>query len=395
MGGLIGNGDAFVLRDPSGIRPAYYYEDEEVVVVCSERPIIQTVFNVSFEQVKELSPGSAALIRRNGSFSELEIIEKTKKLSCSFERIYFSRGNDAEIYEERQNLGKMLVPDVMKALDNDFENTVFSYIPNTAEVAFTGMSQALISYYNKLKVDFLLSEKSRLSQEDLDKILTPQPRLEKLVYKDAKQRTFITDDANRNDLVSQVYDITYGKVRKGIDNLVVLDDSIVRGTTLKQSILKILDRLQPKKIIVVSSAPQIRYPDCYGIDMSVLGNFIAFEAAISLLKEKGKGHILDEVYQKAKLQVTLPKEEQVNVVKEIYSSFSALEISKKIAELLKPNDLNADLEIIYQSIEGLHASCPKNLGDWYFTGDYPTPGGVQVANKSFIHFIEGKISRAY
>jgi amidophosphoribosyltransferase len=395
MGGLIGNGDAFVLRDPHGIRPAYYYHDDEVAVVCSERPIIQTVFDVETEKVKELTPGAALIIKKDGTVRETEIIPAEEKKACSFERIYFSRGNDASIYKERQDLGLYLVPPTLKAVDYDLRNTVFSYIPNTAEVAFGGLIEGLNSYLNKVKATKILKMGAHVTEPELSEILTIRPRIEKLVLKDAKQRTFITDDAHRNDLVSLSYDITYGLIRPKVDNLVVLDDSIVRGTTLKQSILKILDRLKPKKIVVISSAPQIRYPDCYGIDMAILNKFIAFEAAISLLRERGMESVIDGVYEKAKHQITLPKEEQVNVVKEIYEHFSAEEISAKIAQLIKPVDLSCELEVIYQSIEGLHQSCPNNLGDWYFTGNYPTPGGVQVANKSFIHFMEGKMVRAY
>lgn len=395
MGGLIGNGDAFVLRDPHGIRPAYYYHDDEVAVVCSERPIIQTVFDVETEKVKELTPGAALIIKKDGNVRETEIIPAEEKKACSFERIYFSRGNDASIYKERQDLGLYLVPPTLKAVDYDLRNTVFSYIPNTAEVAFGGLIEGLNSYLNKVKATKILKMGAHVTERELSDILTISPRIEKLVLKDAKQRTFITDDAHRNDLVSLSYDITYGLIRPKVDNLVVLDDSIVRGTTLKHSILKILDRLKPKKIVVISSAPQIRYPDCYGIDMAILNKFIAFEAAISLLRERGMESVIDGVYEKAKHQITLPKEEQVNVVKEIYEHFSAEEISAKIAQLIKPVDLSCELEVIYQSIEGLHQACPHNLGDWYFTGNYPTPGGVQVANKSFIHFMEGKMVRAY
>ncbi|MDP2387354.1 MAG: amidophosphoribosyltransferase [Bacteroidota bacterium] len=395
MGGMIGNGDAFVLRDPHGIRPAFYYHDDEIAVVCSERPIIQTVFNVPLNKVKEVIPGHAVIIKKNGTISETMIIEPLEKKACSFERIYFSRGNDAGIYKERQNLGKYLVPATLKSIDFDLRNSVFSYIPNTAEVAFGGLIEGLNSYLNKVKATKIMKMGANVKEPELSDILTIRPRIEKLVLKDAKQRTFITDDAHRNDLVSLSYDVTYGVVRSKVDNLVVLDDSIVRGTTLKQSILKILDRLQPKKIVVVSSAPQIRYPDCYGIDMAILNKFIAFEAAIALLKETGREAIIDSVYEKAKHQVTLPMEEQVNVVKEIYEPFTAEEISAKIAQLIKPVDLSCELEVIYQSIEGLHQSCPDHKGDWYFTGNYPTPGGIQVANKSYIHFMEGKMVRAY
>ncbi len=394
MGGLIGHGDAFVLRDPHGIRPAFYYHDDEIAVVCSERPIIQTVFDVKISDVKEVTPGHAIIIKKDGTISEELINESPKKLACSFERIYFSRGNDADIYSERHSLGANMVKPVLEAINGDLINTVFSYIPNTAEVAFGGLVDGMRDHLNAEKTKTLTSNKN-LSPKEINDLLDVHPRIEKIVLKDAKQRTFITDDAHRDDLVSLVYDITYGVVRKGIDTLVVMDDSIVRGTTLKQSILKILDRLEPKKIVVVSSAPQIRFPDCYGIDMAVLNKFIAFEAAISLLKERGMESLIEQVYEKAKAQLLLIKEEQVNVVKEIYKPFTAQEVSDKIAQLLKPKNLKAELQLIYQSIEGLHSSCPNHLGDWYFTGNYPTPGGNRVANKAFVHFMEGKLVRAY
>lgn len=394
MAGMIGHGDAFVLRDPSGIRPAYYYKDEEIIVIASERPVIQTVLNVDFEKITELLPGHAAIIKKDGTFSETEIITPLEKKSCSFERIYFSRGNDAEIYAERNALGKNLTDVVLKSIGYDLKNTVFSYIPNTAEVAFGGLVEGIDEYNNHLKTKQIL-EKKNLSEKEIYDLLSIHPRIHKVVLKDAKQRTFITADETRDSLVNLVYDITYGTVKKNTDNLVVLDDSIVRGTTLKQSILQILDRLNPKKIIVVSSAPQIRYPDCYGIDMAILGKFIAFEATVSLLKDRGQEQFLQSLYEQAKLEVEKPKEEQINLVKEIYNFFTAEEISKKIAELLRPKNLKADLEIIYQSIEGLHNSCPKNLGDWYFTGNYPTPGGNKVVNKSFLNYMEGKNVRAY
>jgi amidophosphoribosyltransferase len=394
IGGLIGHGDAFVLRDPNGIRPAFYYHDDEIAVVCSERPIIQTVFDIKIDDVKEVKPGYAVIIKKDGTVTEEQINEPQKKLACSFERIYFSRGNDAGIYSERHSLGSNMVEPVLKAINGDLVNTVFSYIPNTAEVAFGGLVDGMRDHLNREKTKKLTTDKN-LSSKEINDLLNVHPRIEKIVLKDAKQRTFITDDAHRDDLVSLVYDITYGIIRKGVDTLVVMDDSIVRGTTLKQSILKILDRLEPKKIVVVSSAPQIRFPDCYGIDMAVLNKFIAFEAAISLLKERGKENVIEQVYEKAKAQLALVKEEQVNVVKEIYSSFTAQEVSDKIAQLLKPKELKAELQIIYQSIEGLHSSCPDNLGDWYFTGNYPTPGGNKVANKAFVHFMEGKLIRAY
>ncbi len=395
MCGLIGHGDAFVLRDPNGIRPAYYYKNDEILVVASERPVIQTVFNAPLEDVKELKPGHAAIIKKNGAFSETEIVEPLERKACSFEHIYFSRGNDASIYRERQSLGRYLVPQTLKAVEYDLEHTVFSYIPNTAEVAFGGLIEGLDDYVNKLKSTEILKLGSNVSEPQLSKILSMQPRIHKVILKDAKQRTFITDDESRDSLVNLVYDITYGTIRKKVDNLVVLDDSIVRGTTLKQSILKILDRLEPKKIVVVSSAPQIRYPDCYGIDMAVLKKFVAFEAAVALIKETGREHVLQAVYEKAKAEVLKPKEEQVNVVQEIYRTFTNEEISGKISELIKPKGLKAELQIIYQTIEGLHQSCPDNTGDWYFTGNYPTPGGNRVANKAFINYMEGKNERAY
>jgi len=395
MAGLFGHGDAFVLRDPSGIRPTYYYSDDEVVVVTSERPVIQTAFNVPLEKVKELTPGHALVIKKDGTFGEHEILTPLKKTPCSFERIYFSRGSDADIYRERQKLGSQLTPAVLRSVDYDLKNTVFSYIPNTAEVAFGGLIEGLHHYNNTVKRHKILQMGSKVSDPELSEILSVHPRIEKIAIKDAKLRTFITQDAQRDDMVAHVYDTTYGVVKAGEDNLVVLDDSIVRGTTLKQSILKILDRLGPKKIVIVSSAPQIRYPDCYGIDMAKLGDFIAFQAAVQLLKDNFKDNLLDELYEKAKAQVGLPKEEMVNVVKEIYEPFTAEQISAKISELLRPEGVNAEVEIIYQTIEGLHNACPDNQGDWYFTGNYPTAGGNKVVNKSFINYMEGKNVRAY
>ncbi len=394
MCGMIGHGDAFVLRDPNGIRPAYFYKDDEVIVVASERPVIQTVFNVPLDTVREVKPGHALIIKKNGSFSEDEIIEPQKKLSCSFERIYFSRGNDADIYKERIQLGKNLTPSVLKSVNGDLENTVFSFIPNTAEIAFGGLVEGLNTYVDGWKAEQILQNKN-LSESQLKTILNTKPRVDKVVFKDAKQRTFITNDESRDTLVNLVYDITYGTVRKGIDNLVVLDDSIVRGTTLKQSILRILDRLHPKKIVVVSSAPQIRYTDCYGIDMAVLSRFVAFEAAIALLREQGKAILLKDVYDRAKLELEKPKEEQANLVKEIYDALSTEEISKKIAQLIKPNDLKAEFELIYQSLEGLHRACPEHMGDWYFSGNFPTPGGNKVSNQAFVNYMEGNNTRAY
>lgn len=395
MAGLFGHGDAFVLRDPSGIRPAFWYEDEEICVVASERSVIQTAFRLNYDQVHELTPGSALIIKKSGTVNELKINEPRERKSCSFERIYFSRGNDIDIYKERINLGKLIVDQVLKAVDYDLDNSVFSFIPNTAETSFYGMIKGLEDYLNDRKFQAILDLGANPSPEQLKEIIYQRARIEKIAIKDAKLRTFITQDDARDDLVAHVYDITYGSVVRGKDNLVVIDDSIVRGTTLKQSILRILDRLEPVKIVVVSSAPQIRYPDCYGIDMAKMGDFIAFEAAIQLLKEQGKGHIIDEVYRKCLDQAKLPKEQIRNYVKEIYAPFTAEEISTKIAELLTPANIQAKVEIVYQTIENLHTAIPNHLGDWYFTGNYPTPGGNKVVNRAFINFVEGKNERAY
>jgi amidophosphoribosyltransferase len=395
MAGLFGHGDAFVLRDPSGIRPAFWYEDDEICVVASERPVIQTAFNLRSEHIKELTPGHALIIRKNGDVTETLINEPEEALKCSFERIYFSRGNDIEIYNERKELGKNVVPQVLEAINHDLDNSVFSFIPNTAEVSFYGMIKGLEDYLNRRKFEEISSLGSDITEEALKKILFQRARIEKIAIKDAKLRTFITQDDSRDDLVAHVYDITYGSVKRNQDNLVVIDDSIVRGTTLKQSILRILDRLEPKKIVVVSSAPQIRFPDCYGIDMAKMGDFIAFEAAISLLKEQGKEHILDDVYAKCNAQMHLPKEQIINHVKEIYAPFTHEEISARIGTLLTPENINAEVEIVYQTVENLHISCPNNLGDWYFTGNYPTPGGNKVACKAFMNWMEGKNERAY
>ncbi|NDV14745.1 amidophosphoribosyltransferase [Muricauda sp. TY007] len=394
MSGLIGHGDAFVMRDPAGIRPAYYYQDDEVVVVASERPVIQTVFNVNFDDVKELDPGHAVIIKKDGSMALKQILEPTERKACSFERIYFSRGSDKEIYQERKKLGKLVFPEILKSIDNDLENTVFSYIPNTAETSFFGMVKEAQNYLNKKKEEQILSLGSKMTGKELHKILNIRPRIEKVAIKDAKLRTFITQDSSRDDLVTHVYDISYGSV-KPTDNLVIIDDSIVRGTTLKRSILKILDRLSPKKIVVVSSAPQIRYPDCYGIDMARLEDFVAFRAALALHEEHGTTHKIKEIYEKCLTQTNPSNKNAVNYVQEFYAPFSAKQISKKIGEILSPEDINAEVEIIYQTIEGLHSACPKNLGDWYFTGNYPTPGGNRVVNKAFVNFFEGKKERAY
>lgn len=394
MAGLFGHGDSFVLRDPAGIRPAYFYEDDEIVVVASERPVIQTVFNVPFEKVQELTPGSAIIIKKNGNVSIQEVRTPLIKKACSFERIYFSRGSDAEIYRERKELGKLIFPSVLKAIDNDTDNTVFSFIPNTAETSFYGMSEAAQDFLNQRKAKMIIEQKDTLTEDSLKELLSVKIRTEKIAIKDAKLRTFITEDSSRDDLVAHVYDVTYGVV-KPTDNLVIIDDSIVRGTTLKQSIIKMMDRLHPKKIVVVSSAPQIRYPDCYGIDMAKLEGLVAFRAALDLLKERNLYHIVEEVYQKSKAQEDFSDADVVNYVKEIYAPFTDQEISDKIAEMLTPEDTKAEVKIIYQTVEDLHIACPKNLGDWYFTGDYPTDGGNRVVNRAFMNFYEGKDARAY
>ncbi len=395
MAGLLGHGDAFVLRDPSGIRPAYYYEDDEVAVVTSERPVIQTAFNVKYEDVHELPPGHAIIVKKNGEVKISEVREPLEKKSCSFERIYFSRGSDKDIYEERKALGRKVVPKILEAIDFDIRNSVFSFIPNTAETSFYGMVKGVESYLDEIKLQKVKELAQGHSDEELMQILEIKPRVEKLAIKDAKLRTFITQDDARDEMVAHVYDITYGTVRRGKDKIVIIDDSIVRGTTLKKSILRMLARLEPKEIIVVSSAPQIRYPDCYGIDMAKMGDFIAFQAAVALLKDAGKEDVLQSVYKKCKDQENLPKEQVKNYVKEIYASFSDEQISHKISQLLKPADVLAKVKVIYQGVEGLHECCPHNLGDWYFTGDYPTPGGNKVVNKAFIYYIEGRNERAY
>ncbi|TNE74461.1 MAG: amidophosphoribosyltransferase [Bacteroidetes bacterium] len=395
MAGLFGHGDAFVLRDPSGIRPAYWYEDDEICVVASERPVIQTAFNLKQESIKELTPGHALIIKKSGSVNEIEINAPKAPAKCSFERIYFSRGSDFEIYEERKQLGRLIVPDVMKAIGNDLDNSVFSFIPNTAEVSFYGMIKGLEDVLNERKIKQITDLGANPDPDKVREILLQRARIEKIAIKDAKLRTFITQDDSRNDLVAHVYDITYGSIKRKQDNLVVIDDSIVRGTTLKQSILRMLDRLEPKKIVVVSSAPQIRFPDCYGIDMAKMGDFIAFEAAIALLKDHNKEHVIEEVYQKCKAQEKLPKEQIKNYVKEIYEHFSYEEVSDKISELLTPEGIQAEVQIVYQTVDNLHSACPGNTGDWYFTGNYPTPGGNKVVNKAFINWKEGKNERAY
>jgi len=395
IGGIIGHGDAFVVRDPWGIRPAYYYADDEIVVVASERPVIQTVMNVGLKKVNEIEPGHALVIKADGEVKhELVRIPQTRK-SCSFERIYFSRGSDRDIYLERKKLGFLLAPIILEKVNHDLKKTVFSYIPNTAETAFYGMMEGIRAQLLCWKKERIKALGTSITDRDIEEIISVQPRMEKIAIKDVKMRTFIADDNSRDDLVGHVYDVTYGIVENHSDTLVVIDDSIVRGTTLKQSILKILDRLKPRKIIIISSAPQIRYPDCYGIDMAILGKFVAFEAAIVLLRESKRSVVIDEVYRKCKEQQHLPKEEMVNYVKEIYKPFSDELISAKIAELLKPDDCRAEIEIVYQTVDNLHVACPNDLGDWYFTGDYPTPGGNKVVNTSFINYIEGIKGRAY
>ena len=395
IAGMIGHGDAFVMRDTSGIRPAFYYKNDEVVVVASERPVIQTAFNVPIDSIKEIKPGHALIIKKSGKTGEYQYKPAKENKPCSFERIYFSRGTDKDIYLERKKLGSTLVPEILKLVDYNLRNTVFSYIPNTAAVAFNGMIEGLTTFCNKVKADKIIQLGNEITKEKLEDILSITPRREEVAVKDMKLRTFITQDNQRDDLVGHVYDVTYGTIRNKKDSLVVIDDSIVRGTTLKQSIIKILDRLKPLKIIIASSAPQIRYPDCYGIDMAKLNDFIAFQAVIELLKETNQASIINEVYRKSKEQENKPKEEIINFVKDIYKPFSAEQISDKIAELLTPVGTQAEIKIIYQSIENLHKSIPNHKGDWYFTGDYPTPGGNKVVNKSFINYIEGINTRAY
>ncbi|HNP66508.1 MAG TPA: amidophosphoribosyltransferase [Aequorivita sp.] len=394
MAGLLGHGDSFVLRDPAGIRPAYFYQDDEVIVVASERPAIQTVFNVPFEEVKELDPGNALIIKKDGSMKLSEILAPLERRSCSFERIYFSRGSDAEIYQERKMLGKLIMPKILEAIDFDTENSVFSFIPNTAETSFYGMLEAAQDELNKQKNEAILNEKEKLTTERLQQIQAHKIRTEKIAIKDVKLRTFITDDSSRDDLVAHVYDVTYGVVKTD-DNLVIIDDSIVRGTTLKKSILKMLDRLHPKQIVVVSSAPQIRYPDCYGIDMARLEHLVAFQAALELHKDRGTYGVVEEIYHKCKEQVALEDASVINHVKKLYAPFTDEEISDKIAEIISDENIKAKVKLIFQSVDDLHKACPKNLGDWYFTGNYPTAGGNRVVNRAYINFYEGNPERAY
>ena len=394
IGGMLGHGDAFVIRDPAGIRPAFYYMDDEVVVIASERPVIQTVFNTKFKDIKEINPGDCLVVKKSGQIQIKNVIAPVEKKACSFERIYFSRGSDKEIYNERKQLGSLLFPQILKAIEYDLENSVFSYIPNTAEVSFYGMVQKAQDYMNRDAEKKIINEGEKISKEKLRELLSQRPRIEKVAIKDAKLRTFITDDLSRDELVRHVYDVTYGSIKKS-DNLVIIDDSIVRGTTLQKSIIKMLDRLSPKKIIIVSSAPQIRYPDCYGIDMAKMTDLIAFRAVIELLKENNKENTIKEVYKKCLLENKKEVSKIKNIVKEIYEPYSDEQISRKISLILKEKDINAEVEVVYQSIENLHLACPENLGDWYFSGEYPTPGGNRVVNQAFINYYEGSSKRAY
>ncbi len=395
IAGILGHGDAFVMRDPVGIRPAFYYYNDEIVVAASERPALQTAFNIPIEDIREIKPGHALIVKKNGKISEDMFSEPQEKKSCSFERIYFSRGSDASIYMERKQLGRLLCPQILNAVNHDVKNTVFSYIPNTAEVAFYGMVEGVHKYIKQYQKDKLVGNADKLSEEEVTDILNMAPRVEKIAIKDVKLRTFITQDADRSEMVAHVYDTTYGLIKKDTDTLVVLDDSIVRGTTLKQSILKILDRLGPKKVVVVSSAPQIRYPDCYGIDMSRMGEFVAFEAAISLLKDTGREDIILQVYQQCKDSAALPKEKVVNHVKAIYEPFTDQEISDRIAKIITPKNINCEVQVIYQTLDNLHTACPGHTGDWYFSGNFPTPGGNKVVNRAFANWMEGKNQRGY
>lgn len=395
ISGIVGNGDAFVLRDPSGIRPAYFYQDDEIVIAASERPAIQTAFNVPFGSVQEIKPGHALIVKKNGTVTQEVFREPQEKRACSFERIYFSRGSDAEVYKERKELGNLLINQILAAVKNDLKHTVFSFIPNTAEISFYGLVEGLHGHIRNLQKDALINRKDTLSDTELDELLSMTPRVEKLAIKDVKLRTFITADADRKEMVAHVYDTTYGIIKNDVDTLVAIDDSIVRGTTLRQSIIKIIDRLHPKKIIIVSSAPQIRYPDCYGIDMSKMGQFVAFEAAIQLLKARGMEHVIEEVYQKCKASLLLPKEEIVNHVKDIYRPFKQEEISAQIAKIITPKETIAEVEVIYQTLDNLHVAIPNHTGDWYFSGNYPTPGGNKVVNKAFVNWKEGNNQRAY
>ncbi len=396
MGGMIGHGDAFIFRDPNGIRPCFYYADDEMVAAASERPALQTALNVSAKFVHELEPGHALIIKKDGRWDVLPFIEKKEKKSCSFERIYFSRGSDKDIYVERKNLGLNLVAPILEAVDNNFDETVFTYIPNTAEAAFYGLSEGLHEAYNLLKADQLVAANGKMSAEDIHALMAKKPRIEKLANKDEKLRTFIAALDSRHEMMSHVYDVTYGIIRNDLDTLVLLDDSIVRGTTMRDSIIRMIAlRLKPKRIIVASSAPQIRYPDCYGIDMSKMGDFVAFKALVAILREQGKEELLQECYQRCKEQLKLPKEKMINAVKELYAHVTEKCISKKIAQIVTPDDIDIEVDVIFQTIEGLHQACPDHTGDWYFSGDYPTPGGNKVVNKAFVNYMEGRNERAY
>jgi amidophosphoribosyltransferase len=395
IAGLIGHGDAFVVRDPWGIRPAFYYQDEEIVVAASERPVIQTVMNIPYDQVREIKPGHALIVKKEGHITEEMIRIPQERSSCSFERIYFSRGSDKDIYNERKALGRLLAPVILAQTNYDFENTIFSYIPNTSETAFYGMIEGIREYLAGWKIMEIRRRNGSLTDQEIMEIISVEPRVEKIAVKDVKLRTFIADENSRHDLVAHVYDVTYGVIRENNDTLVIIDDSIVRGTTLKNSIIKILDRLHPRKIIIVSSAPQIRYPDCYGIDMTRIDSFVAFNAAVELLREKGMEKVIETVYQKCKEQENLPKEEMINYVKDIYKPFTYEEISGKVSQLVVPEGCRSEVKIVYQTVENLHLACPNDTGDWYFTGDYPTPGGNRVVNASFINFIEKREGRSY
>jgi amidophosphoribosyltransferase len=391
MAGMTGAGSAFVVRDPAGIRPAYFYADEEIVVVASEKPAIKTAFNIDYDQIEEIKPGHALIINKNGGYGQYQITKILEKKSCSFERIYFSRGTDPEIYQERKSLGKLLVPQILKSINFDLKNTVFSYIPNTAETSFLGMMAGVEDYLISKQKEVIIDQKP--SVDSLEDILSFRPRIEKIVLKDVKLRTFITDDSHRDEMVAHVYDTTYEVVNKNKDTLVVIDDSIIRGTTLEKSILRMLDRLSPKRIVVVSSAPQIRFPDCYGIDMSKMGEFVAFRAVVQLLKEQGKDYLLGEVYEQCVQAAN--DEVPVNYVKRLYEQFTYDEISDKITDIVRPSDMKAELQVVFQTVENLHKAIPNHSGDWYFTGNYPTPGGARVANKSYVNYMEGKLVRAY
>lgn len=391
MAGMVGHGDAFVARDPSGIRPAYYYADDEVIVVASEKPAIKTAFNIEYNQIEEVKPGHALIIKKNGEYDQHQFIKPLEKTSCSFERIYFSRGTDPDIYNERKKLGRLLVPQILKSINFDLKNTVFSYIPNTAETSFLGMMEGMEDYLSDKRKEVVIDGKPHSG--DMEDFLSFRPRVEKLVLKDAKLRTFITDDDHRDEMVAHVYDTTYEVIRKKTDTLVIVDDSIVRGTTLEKSILTMVSRLEPKKVVIVSSAPQIRFPDCYGIDMSKMNEFIVFRAMVELLRDNDKEYMLDEVYGKCK--IALENKEQVNYVNELYNQFAYEELSAKVADIVKPDIMQADLDVIYQTVDNLHEACPNHKGDWYFTGNFPTPGGIRVANQSFVNYMEGNLVRAY